>query len=111
MTYSIDLRERAVKYVREGGKRARACEIYGISPKTLYNWLKMPSLVFERKRRGFTRKLDKEALAAHIRTYPDALLRERASHFGVRINAVWVAMKAMGYSKKNDTIQRDFPSK
>jgi hypothetical protein len=38
--------------------------------------------------------LDKAALAAHVRDFPDALLKERAAHFGVHINAIWVALKS-----------------
>jgi transposase len=46
------------------------------------------------------RKLDKAALAAHVRDYPDALLRERAAHFGVHINAIWTALKKLKVTKK-----------
>jgi hypothetical protein len=44
--------------------------------------------------------LDKAALAAHVRDFPEALLRERAAHFGVTINAIWVALKKLAISKK-----------
>jgi len=39
-------------------------------------------------------------LRAHVRDYPDALLRERTAHFGVRINAIDVALKAMKLTHK-----------
>jgi transposase len=104
MSYSYDMRERAVQYVREGGLRKEACRIFSISPKTLYNWLHAEDLrPKEHGRRK--RKLDKEALDRHVQEYPDALLRERAAHFGVRINSIWVALKTLGISKKNDTIR------
>jgi hypothetical protein len=41
------------------------------------------------------RKLDWEALRAHVHAYPDALLRERAQHFRVHIHAIWYAMGCM----------------
>lgn len=48
------------------------------------------------------RKLCKTALSAHVRDHPDALLRERAEHFGVAHQSIWVALKALKISKKND---------
>jgi transposase-like protein len=104
MTYSVDLRERAVQYVREGGRQSEACRIFGISSSTLYRLLRMEDLTPKRERRRFVRKLDGEALAAHVRAYPDATLAERAAHFRVRINAIWYRLRQMRITKKNDEI-------
>ena len=101
MTYSIDLRERAVAYVRSGGSQAEASRLFKVTSRSIYNWLRRDSL--SPKPHGpRRRKLDKAALAEHVRDYPDALLRERAAHFGVQINSVWVALKQMNIVKKND---------
>jgi putative transposase len=103
MTYSYDMRERAVKYVQEGGLRKEACRIFSIDAKTLYRWMQREDL--HPKQHGLRRlKLDKEALAAHVASYPDMLLRERAAHFGVRTNSIWGAMKVLKMTKKNDTL-------
>lgn len=103
MTYSIDLRERAVRYVNEGGSKTEAARLFKIDPKTLYNWLRAKDL--SPKRHGKrTRKLNKQALAAHIRDYPDAYLRERAATFGVSHQAIWHALKQLKVVKKNDEI-------
>ncbi len=103
MSYSIDLRERVVNYVRNGGSLAAAAKLFQVGRATIYRWLGAPDLqpkpAKERKR-----KLDKAALAAHVRDFPDALLRERAAHFGVTINAIWVALKKLAITKKNDQI-------
>ena len=104
MTYSIDLRERAVSFVRSGGSQADAARIFGITTRTLYGWMRRKELS-ARKCGPRRRKLDKAALAAHVRDYPDALLRERAEHFGVRINAVWVALRQLDMRKKNDALR------
>jgi transposase len=103
MSYSVDMRERAVSYVRSGGKQLEACRIFRIGRTTLYYWLRSEDL----KPKGFVprrRKLDKTALAAHVRDYPDALLRERAVHFGVTPVAVWRALKRQNITKKNDAV-------
>lgn len=104
MSYSIDLRERAVKYVREGGSQTSASKLFKVGRRTLYDWLQRESLE-PKKPSGRKRKLSKEALAADVRERPDALLRERAAHFKVGINTVWVALQQMNISKKNDTVR------
>lgn len=81
-----------------------ASRIFGIERKTIYNWFRRkdlsPTPAKTRKR-----KLDKAALAAHVRKHPDALLRERAAHFGVRINSIWFALRRMEVYKKNDFLR------
>ena len=103
MTYSLDLRKRVVCYVRSGGLQTEASRLFSVSTKTIQRWLARedlrPSPAKTRQR-----KLDKKALAQHVRDYPDALLRERAAHFGVHINAIWVALRKMNIVKKNDAI-------
>jgi transposase len=104
MTYSVDLRERAINYVRQGGQQSDAARLFTVSQKTISRWLKAPDpkpkQVIERRR-----KLDKAALAAHVSNFPDALLRDRAAHFGVAINAIWVALKKLSITKKNDHLR------
>ena len=104
MTYSLDLRERAISFVKQGGSKADAARVFGVNHQTLYNWLSAKDL--RPKQCGpRRRKLDKAALAAHVQAYPDALLRERAAHFGVRVNAIWVALRQLDIRKKNDTLR------
>ena len=105
MSYSSDLRRRAIDYVSLTGNKSEAARIFGIHRQTLYNWLKEETSSAASKTPRFRRrKLDKAALADHVRDFPDALLRERAVHFGVHVNAVWVALKRLNIVKKNDEI-------
>jgi transposase len=103
MSYSVDLRERVVGYVRGGGGLTEAARLFQVSRTTLYRWLGLPDLR-PKPAKTRQRKLDKAALAAHVRDFPDALLRERAEHFGVTINAIWVALKNLAITKKNDPV-------
>lgn len=104
----MDLRERAVAYVRGGGSQTEACKIFKINRKTLYGWLRLDDLAPQRVRGGFVRKLDREVVAAHVREHPDATLAERAAHFGVQINAIWYRLRQMKITqKKQQNIGRD----
>ena len=101
MSYSIDFRKRVVEYIRDGGSKVEAARIFAIGRDTIYRWLSAKDLS-PRPAKERKRKLDKMLLATHVREYPDMILRERAAHFGVRINSVWVALQCLSISKKND---------
>jgi len=100
MTYSVDFRKKVMAFVRNGGSQAEAARRFDISLWCVQDWLQRKDLAPQQKGVPRRRKLDKEALRAHVRDYPDALLRERAVHFGVRINAIDVALKAMKLTHK-----------
>ena len=103
MTYSIDLRERAVSYVHSGGSQKEACQLFGIGQRTLYRWLNSKSLHPRTRPKG-AYKLNMDALSKHVKDYPDLYLRERASHFNVRVNTIYYALQRMNISKKNDEV-------
>ena len=102
MTYSIDLRERAVMYVREGGRVSEASRLFKIGRVTLYGWLKRGSLSPKRHGRR-KRKLDWAALREDMTAHPDLLLRERAAKFHVHPSAIFYACRQMGFSHKKNT--------
>ena len=100
MTYSLDLRKRVVSFVESGGTRAEASRRFDVHYDTVRNWLRREDL--RPKTHGpRRRKLDKAALKQHVREHPDARLVDRATHFGVHINAIWVALRTMNIVKKS----------
>ena len=100
MTYSVDLRKKVVAFVEHGGSQAEAARRFDISLWCVRDWLVRQDLQPRQKGVARQRKLDKEALRAHVRDYPDALIRERAAYFGVYPNAVWVALQALQLTHK-----------
>jgi transposase len=100
MSYSIDLRERVIGFVKQGGQKTEAARIFNVGRRTVHRWLQRPELT-PSKRTSNGYKLKKDALQAHVDAYPDALLRERAVYFGVRLTTVSEALKKMGIRKKN----------
>lgn len=100
MTYSVDFREKVVAFVQNGGGQREAARRFDISLWCVRDWLARQNLQPRQKGVPRQRKLDKEALRAHVRDYPDALIRERAAHFGVYPNAIGVALKSMKLTHK-----------
>ena len=99
MTYSIDLREAALSYIKNGGSKVEACRLYGCSRDTLYRWLRMDDLR-PKKHGSRNRKIDKKALRKHVEEHPDMLLHERAEVFDVGVSGMHYALKRLGIVKK-----------
>ena len=99
MTYSLDLRERVVEYVRSGGSKADAARRFSVHRDTVYEWLKREDLAPKAPALR-QRKIDKKALRDHVKAHPDMLLRERAPLFGVSISGLSYALKVMKIGKK-----------
>ena len=100
MTYGTDYKRRVIAFIKEGGSKRDAARLFKVNTDTIYEWLKRGDDLSPRPAKTRRRKLDKKLLAQHVRDYPDALLRERAIHFGVRVNAVWMAKRALRIVKK-----------
>jgi transposase len=97
------MRERAVRFVRDGGSQVEASRLFGVDRKTLYHWLRREHLA-PSPRTTRQRIIDKARLAAHVQAHPDALLRERAAEFGVSPSGMWRALRSLRIRKKNDEI-------
>ncbi len=104
MAYSLDLRKRVVGFVENGGSKAEASRRFGVSLWCVDDWFKRDDLA-PRLSSVRNRKIDREALRRHVQQNPDALLRERAEHFGVRVSAIWYQMHKMKLThKKSDAL-------
>ena len=110
MAYSLDLRERVVRFINEGGSKIDAHRHFGISLWCIRNWCRRSTLEATYSHQGRPRKVALEALRLDIQEHPDRLLRERAKHFKVHINSIWHACRVMKIThKKNTSIHRKKP--
>jgi len=103
MTYSVDLREAAISYIKNGGSKVGACRIFGCTRNTLYRWLKMDDLR-PKKHGSRHRKIDMEALRRHVEEDGDMFLHDRAKVFNVSTSAMHYALKRLGVVKKRTRI-------
>jgi transposase len=108
MSKSYDLRVQAVSYVRAGGSKADAARLFGVTRRTIYNWLEMGEDVRQKARPGpkRNRKVPAEALKEAVAAQSDARLIELAHQFGVHPSTISKALKRLGYSRKKNVALR-----
>ena len=96
MTYSHDLRIKAMDYIEKGGTKIEASQIFGITLRTLFHWIKRKKqgcLAPGKRKQRRPHKITGEKLKAYIREHPDAYLREIAEVFQATITAVFYACR------------------
>jgi putative transposase len=95
--YTLDLRERVVKFLQAGGSKAEAGHRFAVARRTVYRYLAAAK----------AGKLDPQKLTAHVKKQPDATLKEIATALAVSPNAVWVRLGKLGFTlKKTHKIPR-----
>lgn len=75
MSHSKDLRERAIKYVEQGGAIKDACRIFDVSRSSFQRWRGIKNntgSVAPKTRIKSPYKIDNEHLTAYINEHPDA---------------------------------------
>jgi transposase len=107
--YTLDLRERVVKFVKSGGSKAEAARRFAVGRRTVYRYLDaaQAGTLAPKQSWGHWRKLDPHQLQAHVKKHPDATLKEIQKVFGVSHHAVWVRLRQLGFTlKKTHKISR-----
>lgn len=89
--------------MQAGGRKTEAARRFQVARASVYNWVKAPDgLAYQRPGPRGPRRLDWEALRAHVAQQPDLTQKERARHFGVSRHCIWYALRQMGMTwKKN----------
>ncbi|MEG4294805.1 IS630 transposase-related protein [Microcoleus sp. D2B6] len=99
MADSLDLRQKVVNYVENGGSITKAAAIFKVGRATIYRWLDRedlrPTQVNHRQR-----KLDWEALKKDVEKNPDARLVERARTFRRQTECHLLCLKKTENHKK-----------
>ena len=101
--YSEDLRQRVRKYVENGGSQKEASAMFGVTTRTIYNWLKNSEPAKKSGRKNPV-ILDNSILIQYVNENKDRTLHEYSQHFNVSINAIWKAFKRLGIVKKTDAL-------
>lgn len=103
MSYSKDLRERAVKYRMSGHTLKETSEVFEVGINTISQWEKKyketGDLSDKPVNRGF-KKIDPGKLILFVKENPDAFLKEIAEEFACSTEAVRKAMKKLKITRK-----------
>ncbi len=101
MAYSTAVRRRVLDFIHNGGRKVAAERLFGVSRRTIYNWLEAAD-PFVRGKPGpkGPRRLDYEALRQQVAACPDATLKERAQHFGVPAHGIFYALSKLNITRK-----------
>ena len=103
MSYSPDLRKCVLDFINNGGSKAAAERTFGVSRRTVYNWLAAEDpFAYEKPGPKAPRHIDYDALRQHVADFPDSTLKERTKHFGVSTHGVFYALKKLNITRKKD---------
>ncbi len=106
--YSDDLRKAALDYYDRGVcTQAEVCAIFGLSVKTLSNWLRQRRETgeFSRRASGHPQpmyRIDAVALRNYFEAHPDAYLHEASAVFGVSPSGIYRACRRLGFTRKKN---------
>ncbi|MDH5192997.1 MAG: transposase [Nitrospira sp.] len=101
MRCSSDLRQRVVEFVRRGGSKTEAARRFQVGEASVYRWLKLGGLTYQRPGPRRPYKLDWEQLRRHVDAHPDQTQAERARHFEVSRYCIWNALHRLQITHKN----------
>ena len=100
MSYSEDLRERVIEFVRDGGSKTEAAKRFSVSRAIIYIWLKLESLSPQKTGPKGHTKLQVEKLKQLIVEKPDAYLDELAVELNVSAFTIAYGLQRLGISRK-----------
>ena len=103
--YSIDLRERVIKYIESGNSQKSAVELYELNPSTISRWwlrYKREGNYAARKRLGKRPRISIEKLKLYIESNPNFKTADMGKHFGMTGSGAFYWLKQLGYSYKKN---------
>ena len=103
MSYSVELRERALEAVRKGHTKAEVSRMFGLGENTLRDWEDLEAETGSLENRPLTRtayKIDREKLLQWYRENPYSTNKETADAFYCSVSGIRSAKKVMGITRK-----------
>jgi putative transposase len=104
MICSIDLRERVIAFIENGGKKLEASRRFDVCRPTIDSWLLLKketgSLANPPLPARSWRKLNPEVLLAYVKAHPDGMLEDYAAHFHTSSSGIWRALKRLKITRK-----------
>lgn len=105
--YSIDLRERVIKYIEQGNNYIQTSSIYEISRETARKWhrrWKAEGHCNLKPRPGKKSRIVRSEFECYVSEHPGATLSQIGKHFGIRGQCVHYYMKKFNYNYKKKSL-------
>tara|TARA_B100002052_G_scaffold248773_1_gene235720 strand:- start:509 stop:877 length:369 start_codon:yes stop_codon:yes gene_type:complete len=102
MTYSFDLRKKALEYLKKGNSKKATALIFGVTTRSLTNWEKREKKgnLAPNKRKTGSYKFNDQDLINYIQENSDAYLHEISKHFCTTPQAIFYACKRLKITLK-----------
>ena len=103
MAYSEDLRMKTIEYLEQGHTLASASKVFNIDITTIHKWKKQYQELGHVRKKQLNRsfkKIDPAVLTDYVKKHPDAYLKEIAQVFGCTDEAVRLALRHLGITRK-----------
>jgi transposase len=102
-SYSNDLRQKVVEYLKEGNSYDKASRLFKISASAISRWyrkFKKEGNFLPKKRGGSERKIDLERLEEFVKENENTTLKKAAQEFDVSIFTISFWLRKLGFSYK-----------
>lgn len=101
--YSLDLRERVLKYLEKNQDKKTASHLFQIGIATIYRWVarkKEKGHVQPLRRKYAYKKIDDQKLIEYVKAHPDQFLSEIGKQFNLTPQAIFYALKRLKITRK-----------
>ncbi len=101
--YSIDLRDRVIKFIKSGNTQSSAALLFSLNLSTVNRWYlryRREGNYLPKRRPGAKSKINEKRLAEYVRANPDAKLKDLSKEFGISIWGIYYWLKKLGFSYK-----------
>jgi transposase len=105
--YSLDLRERVIKFIESGNSQKSAVELYKLNPSTISRWwhrYKSEGHYAPRIRLGKKPRVSLEKLKLYIEINPNFKTSDMGKHFGMSGSGAFYWLKQLGFSYKKKAL-------
>jgi len=103
MAYDIKFKLKSIEYHRKGNSIRNTAAVFGISTRTLCDWLKEYDEhggFIIKSRPANNTKLDEKDVLKFLEDNPDCYQQEIASHFGISQSGISRAFKRLNITRK-----------
>ena len=105
--YSIDLREKVIKYIESGNSQQSASKIFRLNVSTVNRWwlrYKREGNYAAKKRPGKTPRVNASLIQDYVEAHSNFTSAEMGRHFGMTSGGAFYWLKKLGYSYKKKTL-------